>query len=65
MEKMTYCSGLIIVFTGCKKDKDAPGNSSITTIIAKVENGSNLNLDNVKAVVDDDYVVIENKYASG
>jgi len=62
------CCGF--VFTQCNKDKDASGNSSISSINAKVENGSDYNFDNVKAVMyygdsGDEYVVGQSKYTSG
>ena len=61
-----FCAG--IVFTGCNKD-DGPVYSSITSINAKVENGSKHNFDNVKAVMYydywEEYVVAEGRYTNG
>jgi len=56
------------VFTQCNKDDS--GNSSISSINAKVENGSDYNFDNVKAVMyygdsGDEYVVGQSKYTNG
>ena len=60
------------VLTGCSKDDEAPGNSSITFIDAKVENGTNYNsiFDKVKAIMyygkdENEFVVAEGKYSNG
>ncbi len=45
---LCFCVGF--VFTSCKKDDDGPETSSITSIIAKVEDGSSYSLDKVKGL---------------
>ena len=53
------------IFTGCNKDDDAPGNSSFTSINAKVENGP-WDFDEVKAVMDvDEYIAGKSNYTGG
>jgi hypothetical protein len=57
--------------TSCKKENDSPaGNSSITSIDAKVEDGAKYNseFDKVKAVMysgEDDFIAGESKYSNG
>ena len=62
------CSG--VVFTGCSKDDDGSEISSVTSINAKVENGSDYNFDKVKAVAyyddfDNEYIYGESNYTNG
>jgi len=62
-----FCAG--IVFTGCNKDDD-PVYSSITSINAKVENGTMYDFDKVKAVMyndhdEEEFVVAEGNYTNG
>jgi len=61
-----------IVLTSCSKKDDGSdilGSSSVTTINAKVENGSSYSFDNVKAVMyfdnSGEFVVGESKYSNG
>ena len=58
-----------IVFTGCDNDDDGPGVSSINSITAKVEKGSEFDLDVVKAVMifgdEEEYIVAEGNYTNG
>ena len=58
-----------IVFTSCNNDDDGPGVSSITSITAQVEKGSEYDLDVVKAVMyygaEDEYIVAEGGYKNG
>jgi len=58
------------VFMGCNKDDDGPGNSSFTTIDAKVEKGTTYSIDDAVAVMNDlenesAEVVAEAKYVAG
>jgi hypothetical protein len=60
----------VTVFTGCNKDDDDSGSSSITSISATVESGSSYNssIETVKAMVDVDDVysaIASGKYNNG
>ena len=65
-----FCAG--IVFSGCNKDNDGTGTSSIKSIVAQVVHGANFNseIDVVKAVMyygedEKEYVVAEGEYKNG
>jgi len=66
-----FCAG--IVLSGCNKDDDAPGTSSVKSIVAQVVHGANFNsgIDVVKAVMkygedeEKEYVVAEGEYKNG
>ena len=63
-----FCAGFVLMT--CNKDKDAPGNSSVTSIHAIVVNGTSFDLDIAKAYLrpedtDIEYLVGEGVYKNG
>lgn len=65
LSAVLLCS--VTVFNGCSKDDGGSGTSQVTSINAKVVNGTDYNFGNVKAVtyMGSSYVVAEGSYTNG